>query len=233
MYHLSMIDSYELGQLLRILLWIMLPAVVLFIIINTWLQNRRKWKLADQMFLYEGQEEEGGGAREEDQPIREEMRPVFEEVQTVLEEVPPILGEVPSARENWEMDAANERIYKGVLWMKEKYEQFRDFADRRYELVKEELARVKRQYQTLLDAAPTEAGMVVLEERNMQIGHLQRQLEEKQELIGDLQAQLMAGKQKIEELVARLQESSEHLLSIHKVLDRSVYPSSDAEAEVK
>jgi hypothetical protein len=225
MYHLSMIDSYELGELLRILLWIMLPAVVLFIIINTWLQYRRKWKLADQMFLYEGQEE-GGGVRGEIQPVREEIRPVFEEVQPVLEEVPP-------ARGNWEMDAANERIYKGILWMKEKYEQFREFADRRYELVKEELARVKKQYQTLLDAAPTEAGMVVLEERNRQIGQFQRQVEEKQELIDDLQAQLMAGKQKIEELVARLQESSEHLLSIHRVLDRSVYPSSDTEAEVK
>jgi chromosome segregation ATPase len=209
MYHLSMIDSYELGQLLRILLWIMLPAVVLFIIINTWLQYRRKW-MADRVLLFEGME-----------------------APHVREEVEAVAGEVPSARENWEMDAANERIYKGVLWMKEKYEQFRDFADRRYELVKEELARVKRQYQTLVDAVPTEAGMVVLEERNRQIGHLQRQLEEKQELIGDLQAQLMAGKHKIEELVARLQESSEHLLSIHKVLDRSVYPSSDAEAEMK
>jgi hypothetical protein len=216
MYHLSMIDSYELGELLRILLWIMLPAVVLFIIINTWLQYRRKWS-ADRVLQFEGMEGEGNI------PDKAEERGT---------EAPHVREDVPPARENWEMDAANERIYKGVLWMKEKYEQFRVFADRRYELVKEELARMKKQYQTLLDAAPTEAGMVVLEERNGQIGHLQRLLEEKQELIDDLEAQLMAGKQKIEELVGRLQESSEHLLSIHRVLDRSVYPSSDAEAEV-
>jgi chromosome segregation ATPase len=227
-----MIDSYELGQLLRILLWILMPAVLLIIIINTWLQYRRKWKLADQMFLYEGPSEERGPreevrvANEEVEAIREEALPAREEDLSVREEVPPV-------RVNWEMDAANERIYKGVLWMKEKYEQFREFADRRYELVKEELSRVQKQYQNLLDAAPAEAGVVVLEEKNGQIGHLQRQLEEKQELIDDLQAQLVAGKQKIEDLVARLQESSEHLMSIHRVLDRSVYPSSDAEAEVK
>src|SRR5271169_4412197 len=105
MYHLSMIDSYELGQLLRILLWILLPAVVLFIIINTWLQYRRKWKLADQMFLYEGQEEEGGD-------VREEIRSALEEVQPAWEEAPTrgatsSLEEVQPARGNWEMDAAN------------------------------------------------------------------------------------------------------------------------------
>jgi hypothetical protein len=217
MYHLSMIDSYELGQLLSLLLWILLPATVLSIIINTWLQYRRRWHSASQVLLYEGMEEEKQEGMEEKS---------YEGVEKEREEEAP-------RRESWEMDAANERIYKGVLWMKEKYEQFRDFADRRYELVKEELARVQRQYQALVDAAPTEAGRVVLEEKNSQLGQLQRQLEEKQEVIDDLGAQLTAGRLKIEELVARLQESSEHLLSIHKVLDRSVYPASDAEAEIK
>jgi hypothetical protein len=229
-----MIDSYELGQLLRILLWILLPAAVLSLIINTWFQYRRKWRPADQMFLYEGLGEEYEG-------LGEEMGSPDEELLAHEKEGPAGEGSTPDqrlsdrdpARENWEMDAANERIYKGVLWMKEKYEQFRAFADRRYELVKEELARVQQQYQHLLDAAPADAGNVVLEEKNRQVAQLQRQLEEKQETIGDLEAQLTAGRLKIEELVARLQESSEHLLSIHKVLDRSVYPSLDAEAEIK
>jgi len=45
---------------------------------------------------------------------------------------------------------ANEKIYRGILWMKEKYEQYRDLADRRYEQVKEELARAEKRYEDLL-----------------------------------------------------------------------------------
>src|SRR5580692_3955878 len=104
MYHLSMIDSYELGQLLSLLLWILLPATVLSIIINTWLQYRRRWHSASQVLLYEGMEEEKQEGMEEKS---------YEGVEKEREEEAPIREEGAPRRESWEMDAANERIYKG------------------------------------------------------------------------------------------------------------------------
>jgi hypothetical protein len=46
-----------------------------------------------------------------------------------------------------------ETIYRGILWMKEKYEQYREQTDRRYELLREELGRSERRYQDLLLSA--------------------------------------------------------------------------------
>ncbi len=41
-------------------------------------------------------------------------------------------------------------MYRGILWMKEKYEQYRDLADKRYEELREELNRTEKRYQDLL-----------------------------------------------------------------------------------
>jgi DNA-binding PucR family transcriptional regulator len=120
-----------------------------------------------------------------------------------------------------------EHTYKGILWLKEKYEQFRLFADKRYEQAREELARVEKKYQDLLAAPPAEAGGVILDEKNKQIAQLQYQLQEKEDLIEELKGQLTAGRQKIEELVAKLHESGEQLLSIHRELDRSMRPAGE------
>jgi hypothetical protein len=46
-----------------------------------------------------------------------------------------------------------EKVYNGILWMKQKYEQYRDMADRRYEQLKEQLTRTEKKYQELLEAA--------------------------------------------------------------------------------
>jgi hypothetical protein len=43
-----------------------------------------------------------------------------------------------------------ENLYKGILWMKEKYEQYRDLADERYERLKEQLTRMEKKYEDLL-----------------------------------------------------------------------------------
>ncbi len=50
----------------------------------------------------------------------------------------------------------NEKIYRGILWMKAKYEEYRDLADKRYNELREELSRSEKRYQALL---------VVLEEK--------------------------------------------------------------------
>lgn len=100
--------------------------------------------------------------------------------------------------------AQNENLYRGILWMKEKYEQYRDLADQRIEILKDELARAEKKYQDLLDKRMAEDP-------------------------GQLPTLYAAAKQKleekdrqIEELVARLQNSSQLLLNISKELDRSV-----------
>lgn len=45
-----------------------------------------------------------------------------------------------------------ENLYKGILWMKEKYEQYRDLADQRYDRLKEHLTRMEKKYEELLES---------------------------------------------------------------------------------
>jgi chromosome segregation ATPase len=47
-------------------------------------------------------------------------------------------------------DDYKENLYKGILWMKEKYEQYRDLADERYDRLKEQLTRMEKKYEDLL-----------------------------------------------------------------------------------
>ncbi|HEV2480433.1 MAG TPA: hypothetical protein VGS79_12240 [Puia sp.] len=47
-------------------------------------------------------------------------------------------------------DDYKENLYKGILWMKEKYEQYRDLADERYERLKDQLVRMEQKYGDLL-----------------------------------------------------------------------------------
>ncbi len=54
--------------------------------------------------------------------------------------------------------SGNGNIYKGILWMKEKYEQYVEQSDRRYERLKEDLARSEKKYQDLLDGGPRPTG---------------------------------------------------------------------------
>ncbi len=43
-----------------------------------------------------------------------------------------------------------ETIYRGILWMKEKYEQYREQADRKFDQLREELGRSEHRYHELL-----------------------------------------------------------------------------------
>ncbi len=44
-----------------------------------------------------------------------------------------------------------ETIYRGLLWMKEKYEEYREQADRRYQQMREELGRSEQRYHALIE----------------------------------------------------------------------------------
>ena len=144
--HRLLINLYELGQFLRIILWISVPMVVLSMLVTTWLHYRRKRQVQEELFLsLEGGDgafllssaEISGGGQE---PM--DAGDLIRANGTTSPTTDPMTLE-PEEKEN---------IYKGILWMKEKYEQYRDMADRRYEQLKEELARTEKKYQLRLES---------------------------------------------------------------------------------
>jgi hypothetical protein len=193
-----LISLYEFGQFLRILLWISVPLVVFSMLVTTWLHYRRKRRVPDELlFSLEGME---GGERLVLPPLLESAAEISGNGQEPLEEssAGPVLD-----------SEQKENVYKGILWMKEKYEQYRDMADNRYHQLKEQLARTEKKYQELLEAAsrqaspPAEAHPAaasgvdrpagaaeitdvekasypdLLEEKNQQIAFLQQQLDQR------------------------------------------------------
>src|SRR5258708_837094 len=106
MYLLN-IDLYELGQFLRILLWIALPMVVIVLLLTTYLHYRKKKR---------NEQEDGHVAG----------------------------GPVEISLEN------TGNAYRGLLWMKDKYEEYRDQTDNKLERLKAELARSEQKYLGLL-----------------------------------------------------------------------------------
>lgn len=138
--YLSFISGYELGQFLRIILWIFVPVAIVSMLVTTWLHYRRRRRDSDDVLLslegLGGGEMDGFGGDEESAfalPLRVLGKPA---------------GKLGSSAED--DDAYNETVYKSILWMKEKYEQYRDMSDLRYERLKEELVRSEKKYDDLL-----------------------------------------------------------------------------------
>lgn len=98
------------------------------------------------------------------------------------------------AEERGGKGAGRDAIYQGILWMKEKYEQYREQADRRYELLREELRRSELRYQELVMSMGSPDQMI----------------------IDQLETQLRAERQKTEELTIKLRESTELLLKVYE-----------------
>lgn len=128
--YFSTISLYEFGQFLRILLWIFLPMAMLTMLITTWLHYRRRRGGEGMIFSVEGfgPSQEGSGER------------------------PASAGGASGTVEEdaQDPDPGNENMYRGILWMKEKYERFRELSDARYDQLKEELHRSEKKYQDLL-----------------------------------------------------------------------------------
>ncbi len=102
-----------------------------------------------------------------------------------------------------------ETIYQGILWMKEKYEQYREEADRRYEQLREEHGRSERRYQELLTTMEQDKISAFGTVTNNRIE--------------ELEAQLRSERLKVEELVLKLQANSQLLLTIYQELDKSFH----------
>jgi len=119
------VSLYEFGLFLQILLWIFVPVCVIAILVTTYLHYRQKRKL----------KEEAG-----------DMVPSF--VKDIW------VGELTESdyTEDVEAQEGRNRVYRGLLWMKEKYEQYREQADKRYEQMKDDLRKSEEKYEELLAA---------------------------------------------------------------------------------
>ena len=133
------INGYEFGQWLRILLWICLPGTVLLTMVATWISYRRSRAAAEFLLLQMEGLDEGDAFSVEPEDVSKDL-PRDEGDERVDAERSVKEGE----------DDYKENLYKGILWMKEKYEQYRDLADERHERLKDKLARVEKKYEDLL-----------------------------------------------------------------------------------
>jgi hypothetical protein len=146
--HLTVISGYELGQFLRILLWICVPGAMCALLVTTWLQYRRRQTFTEGLFL----SMEGVAGDQEAMPSA--GGETITSGAGGFEQSKDDRVEEPGRRfaETFEEEDYKENLYKGILWMKDKYEQYRDMADQRYERLKDQLTKVERRYEELLAA---------------------------------------------------------------------------------
>jgi hypothetical protein len=138
-----MINGYELGQFLRIIMWIFVPVGILSMLVTTWLHYRRRRRDSDEIVL--SIQGFGEGKEEFVLPLQMSGKSSRKSDASAGSVAP--AGSDTSAEEDGEY---KETVYKGILWMKEKYEQYRDMSDRRYDRLKEQLARSEKKYDDLL-----------------------------------------------------------------------------------
>jgi hypothetical protein len=212
-----------LGLLLRVWLWISVPMAVIILLIATYFNYLRDARTRGALRLavegWDGEAGSAGGWDTRREPAGEEEEPETPRAEALGEDVLGATGK--------------ETIYRGILWMKEKYEQYREQADRRYEQLRDELGRSRHQYQELLavmeqskntafgavqvnggeTSAPGETGLgdKLAEARDL--------LGAKAVIIDELEGQLRVERLKVEELVLKLQVNSDLLLKIYRELE--------------
>ena len=236
--YLPTIDLYELGQYLRIVLWICLPLIIISLLVTTWLHYRRRMLPGGLRLSVEGL----------DNAMEPERMPQLPDDSLSYRESGPdehaeqdtanYTQRIPGDNDQWGKESISEwkdkdNIYQGILWMKDKYEQYRDQADQRYELLKEELNRSERRYQDLLlsmeenkSGLPPAAALAMAEAQYSQV---RQQLDARQLIIDELEEQLRVERLKVEELVAKLQSNSQLLLNIYQELDKSPHITKETE----
>jgi hypothetical protein len=231
------INGYEFGQWLRILLWIGMPLSVFFMLLTTWLNYRRGHSFGGQLMLsVEGMEKGETFSAPPKEPVGD--------------------GRVDTERSvNDGEGDYKDNVYKGILWMKEKYEQYRDLADQRYDRLKEQLTRMEKKYEDLLESvrhtgavgvghvgvgpcrdSPVDQGpglsagapgatamQAAVPMDAIRIQELETQVEEKQRKIVDLEVRLTTDGLKIEELVKKLRNNSQLLTNIYQEVDKSLH----------
>jgi hypothetical protein len=154
--YLTIISDYELGQFLRILLWICVPMAMFALLVTTWLQYRRRQGFSEGLLL----SMEGASAGEEEALNYHSAGMTYDGTGACQNGSEPVGHDQsrddrveeaePRVAETFGEEDYKENLYKGILWMKDKYEQYRETADLRYERLKDQLAKVEKRYEELL-----------------------------------------------------------------------------------
>ena len=229
--HLLLVNLYEFGLFLRILLWISVPLIVVTLLVTTWLHYRGRRKAGDELRLsMEGMDI---SAAPEDLLAAIQGRVMSVGVgESKSAEGPAgeegVSGEVAGGTEELSERERN-RMYKGILWMKEKYEQYRDLADQRIEQLKDELVRAEKRYQDLLDqrmegpaperfgrveespAEPVGESLVGESTPTQEYGEVRRQLEEKDRQLEESTRQHSEQSRQLEEKDRRIEDLESQL----------------------
>jgi len=140
--HLLTISFYEFGQFLRILLWIFLPLFVIVLLVTTYIHHRRRSREAGIIVENDGlllavEFPDGVGT-------------------TSAQETPERTGSSLSGTEDLQSSMGQgqpdgDNLYKGLLWMKQKFEDYREQADQRIGTLKEQLEQRTAVAQQLKD----------------------------------------------------------------------------------
>jgi cation transport regulator ChaB len=218
---LLLVNLYEFGQFLRILLWISVPMFIVAMLVTTWLHYRRRRKTQDEMAL----SMEGLDLSAAPEILIAAMKRMSVLPMMAAPDAGPTGGESDLPAEERETIApadAIDNMYKGILWMKSKYEQYRDLADQRIEQLKEQVAKVEKKYEDLLLGRTDQRIETIPAAQDESL--LQQQLEAKDRQIEELQTQLQFQYLKTEELVAKLQNSSQLLVNLSHELDKTTLP---------
>jgi hypothetical protein len=204
--HYSAITLFEIGQFIRIVLWIALPMVMLSILVTVYIHHRKRSRQKGEGRALIAMGQDG---------------------------FPEVLAKLPPTME--ELKKEGETVYQGLLWMKNKYEQDREIADEKYGRLKasseDQLAEKSLQIgflQSQLDQRILSFHELEQQYRDskgrfeeLQGQHAQalQLLDERQAVIGNLQEQLQQGARRSEALTSRLESSNRLLLKIRKEID--------------
>jgi predicted nuclease with TOPRIM domain len=121
--HLSAISLFELGQFLRIFLWIFLPIFILTVLITSYAHYRKRGKKKEQ------------GVRALPLAIEGDDETVAARIYSDVEARP----------------EDGNTAYRGLLWLKGKYERERERSTAKYMQLKEENRQLKDKYEELED----------------------------------------------------------------------------------
>ncbi|MDP4255245.1 MAG: hypothetical protein Q8938_14645 [Bacteroidota bacterium] len=231
---LLVINLYELGQFLRILLWIFLPVFTVAALITTYVHYRKRRKNNGQ-----------------DDPVMG----VYTEGDLLA--MPADTGEaMRSLPEN------TSEAYKGLLWLKNKYEQDREQATARFVQLKEEHRLLREKYENLQDKfrkkgagdpnapestplpanplPPTREDLIELAavkdqlaEKNLQLAFLQNQLDQRINSYHQLEQQDREQKDQITGLQATVDRLQATVDRLQASLDKEVLRASEVKGKLE
>jgi hypothetical protein len=226
--YLSLVTLSEFGQFLQILLWVFLPIFILSLLVTTYLHYRKRARETQHSEFLPAFSDTG------ERMISPALRAAilssegeegFPERRSGGSSSARPADPAPAALEGFYTSPAaaaqddTDNPYKGLLWMKNKYEQDRELADMKYEQLKMEFRHSEEKYSAAL--SEQKALRDLLNEKDFRLGLLQNQLDDRQSWIDRLNEQAQQDKTRCEELAAKLELSSQLLLKIHQELDRS------------